>query len=114
MAHPSIQELTVHVTNKLSSKMLIVHCRSGDDDLGAHCVEIGAEFRWSFKSNAMATTLFWCSLAVEDKRLSFVAYGDEVPYFFEHWSVYDGGLYGKDIRTGGERFMGAWRRIWLP
>ncbi|CAL1414930.1 unnamed protein product [Linum trigynum] len=92
MAHPSVQALTVHVANKLSNKILIVHCRSKDDNLGAHAVEIGVEVRWSLELNFMATTLFWYyDLAVEDKRLSFEAYGTDMTYY-DCFNVYDDGV----------------------
>ncbi|CAI0427452.1 unnamed protein product [Linum tenue] len=113
MAQLSIQELTVHVANKLSNKILLVHCRSKDDDLGALVVEIGAEMSWRFEVNAMGSTLFWCNLAVEDKRLSFEAYGGEGEPYYGYFNVYDDGVYGKNFVTN-KKLMGRWRRIWVP
>ncbi|CAL1363750.1 unnamed protein product [Linum trigynum] len=74
-AHPSTQlsTSTVYVENELSgNKKLIVHCRSKDDDVGAQAVDIGAALHWGF--TPYEGTLFWCKLAVEDRRLSFDAY----------------------------------------
>ncbi|CAI0394453.1 unnamed protein product [Linum tenue] len=83
----------VYITNQLSEKILIVHCQSKDDDLGGHAVAVGASFNWSFGPNLFGGTLFWCKLAVENKRISFVAYKE---YYegFGRWVVCDDGLYG--------------------
>ncbi|CAN0881205.1 hypothetical protein LINGRAHAP2_LOCUS14102, partial [Linum grandiflorum] len=51
----------MHVRNELSMK-LIVHCRSGDDDLGAQVVRIDSEFSWRFTE--VMSTLFWCKINV--------------------------------------------------
>ncbi|CAI0396693.1 unnamed protein product [Linum tenue] len=74
-ARPTVQMFqprSVSVVNMLSDRKLIVHCRSKDDDLGAHVVEVGSELRWVFVP--LDATLFWCKLAVEDRRHSFDAY----------------------------------------
>ncbi|CAN0862952.1 S-protein homolog 21 [Linum grandiflorum] len=92
-ACPSAQE-SVIITNKLSSKALIVHCQSKDTDLDAHVVSIGSDFTWSFGDDFFGTTLFWCHLAVGDKRLRFTAYED-LPRFLvkTRWVVNDTGVY---------------------
>lgn len=42
----------VHAINGLSnSKLLLVHCKSKDDDLGIHSPTIDTEFTWKFKPN---------------------------------------------------------------
>ncbi|CAI0394808.1 unnamed protein product [Linum tenue] len=84
---------SVTITNHLTQKVLIVHCRSKDNDLGAHAVDVGATIHWSFGPNLFGGTLFWCKLAVQDKRISFVAYEQGV----ENrgiWFVHDDGVYG--------------------
>ncbi|CAN0862944.1 S-protein homolog 21 [Linum grandiflorum] len=92
-ACPSAQE-SVIITNKLSSKALIVHCRSKDTDLGAHVVSIGSDLAWSFDDAIFGTTLFWCHLAVGDKRLHFTAYEDLRGFPGRtHWMVNDTGAY---------------------
>ncbi|CAI0394822.1 unnamed protein product [Linum tenue] len=107
MARPSVQVL-VYITNRLTEKILIVHCRSRDDDLGAHAVAVGATFHWSFNDNFFGKTLFWCKLAVEDKRISFVAYEAHVETFGQ-WVVRDDGVHGTPFRR--PTFLKAgWRR----
>ncbi|CAI0394837.1 unnamed protein product [Linum tenue] len=107
MARPSVQ-VTVNITNQLTQKILIVHCRSKDDDLGAHAVAVGESIHWSFRDNFFGGTHFWCKLAVEDKRISFAAYE---AYFeiFTKWVVCDDGVYGQP--DGHPSFLEAgWRR----
>ncbi|CAI0394854.1 unnamed protein product [Linum tenue] len=98
-------DVIIRVINDLSSKILIVHCASKDDDLSAHGLEIGATFSWRFQ--AIVGTLFWCNLAVEDKRVSFQAFvnGERyVPYLY----VRDSGVYD------GDNLIYAWRQIRFP
>ncbi|CAN0927756.1 S-protein homolog 29 [Linum grandiflorum] len=92
---PSTGE-TVHVTNNLTSSnlVLIVHCRSGDDNIHAHAVPFGAEIEWSFSID-FTSTLFWCNLAVQDKRIHFDAYDDELDHgrsFALYWVANDDGV----------------------
>ncbi|CAI0394813.1 unnamed protein product [Linum tenue] len=72
MARPSVQ-VSVYITNLLTKKILIVHCRSKDDDLGAHALAVGSNIHWSFGPSFVGRTLFWCKLVVQDRRISFVA-----------------------------------------
>ncbi|CAI0394833.1 unnamed protein product [Linum tenue] len=105
MARPSVQ-VTVNITNHLTEKILIVHCRSKDDDLGAHAVAVGASFHWSFGLEFFGGTRFSCKLAVEDKRISFVAYEQGVDAVGD-WFVLDDGVHG----NGSPYFLkAAWRR----
>ncbi|KAK8614890.1 hypothetical protein V6N13_068679 [Hibiscus sabdariffa] len=56
----------VHVVNGLSNnKILFVHCKSDDDDLGEHNLPVGSETQWHFKLNLVGSTLFWCYMASE-------------------------------------------------
>ncbi|CAN1130312.1 hypothetical protein LINPERPRIM_LOCUS13140 [Linum perenne] len=62
MTHPSIQTITVHVINNLSTNnILTMHCHSNDEDLSSQAVDAGSEFLWSFEENVpiAAKTLFW-------------------------------------------------------
>ncbi|CAN0859152.1 S-protein homolog 2 [Linum grandiflorum] len=93
MAGLSNQE-EVHVSNHLG-KTLIAHCRSKDDDFGAQLFIVESELSWSF-SDYFGVALFWCNLAVSDKRLHFDAYkNDGVPYP-TNWAVNDDGVYSTD------------------
>ncbi|CAI0394855.1 unnamed protein product [Linum tenue] len=108
---PSCQE-TIQVINQLSSNILIVHCASDDDDLDAHAVAINATCAWSFRPiHIGGATLFWCRLAVEDKRLSFVAYDQarRLASNYPDWLVRDDGLHGQ--RGTFREFIKTWNRI---
>ncbi|CAL1363748.1 unnamed protein product [Linum trigynum] len=92
--HPLIQSYTEYVHNELSGKKLIVHCRSEDDDIGAQMVDVGSDLHWDFYGGDR--TLFWCKVAVEDRRLSFDAYTNSdgsICCRDIHWSVRDDGLH---------------------
>ncbi|CAN1826658.1 S-protein homolog 3 [Linum perenne] len=65
----------VTVTNNLTSHLTVIaHCRSADDDLRAQLIRARMNMRWSFAPRVLGTTLFWCDITVQDKRLSFAAY----------------------------------------
>ncbi|CAN1805389.1 hypothetical protein LINPERHAP1_LOCUS24255 [Linum perenne] len=85
-----VESEMVHIRNEMSM-VLIVHCQSGDDDLHARVIPEGSEFTWSFM--LMENTLFWCDLAVQDKRIHFDAV-DGKKYCFFQWVVKDDGVYG--------------------
>ncbi|CAI0396691.1 unnamed protein product [Linum tenue] len=53
LACPSIQN-PVSVKNEMSAKKLIVHCRSKDDDIGSHIVDVGSDLHWDFYAGMMA------------------------------------------------------------
>ncbi|CAN1139257.1 S-protein homolog 24 [Linum perenne] len=91
---------SVHVINQLpNNDILIVHCKSKDDDLKARLIPVGSELGWKFGAND--NTLFWCHLAVQDKRLKFDAYPPKnVPVFsppYVFWNVRDSGVYRDDV-----------------
>ncbi|WCJ38147.1 Plant self-incompatibility protein S1 family [Euphorbia peplus] len=67
----------VVVSNELSpSKVLLVHCKSKNDDLGIHNLSKNQNFTWKFHPNTIiGNTLFWCYTAPDDKsHASFDAY----------------------------------------
>ncbi|CAI0394844.1 unnamed protein product [Linum tenue] len=107
MARPSVQE-SVNITNQVTQKILIVHCRSKDDDLGAHAVAVGASIHWSFGPNLSGNTRFRCKLAVQDRRISFVAYKESI-VTFRDWVVRDDGVYVK-LYDSPAFLKAAWTR----
>ncbi|CAN1304765.1 hypothetical protein LINPERPRIM_LOCUS26308 [Linum perenne] len=87
-----VESKMMHIRNEVSMK-IIVHCQSGDNDLGAHVVPFASDFSWSF--TGFRYTLFWCNVAVQDKRVHFDAYdgGGYCPF---HWVVNDTGVYANE------------------
>ncbi|XP_010543911.1 PREDICTED: pumilio homolog 15 [Tarenaya hassleriana] len=53
----------VVIVNELQhGKLLMVHCKSKDDDLKFHLLAPGAIYEFGFRDNAPLTTPFWCNL----------------------------------------------------
>ncbi|CAL1358820.1 unnamed protein product [Linum trigynum] len=103
MARPSIgQTQAIEVINKLSSKVLIVHCQSKDDDMGAHGISINESISWQFELDSFRATLFWCNLVVEDKRLSFDAYDEDRHrnFYISVWDISGEGLFWRYVSSG--------------
>lgn len=56
-------QVVVRLTNRLGSgRALTVHCQSEDDDLGYSTLDNEAEVNWSFRTNILGTTLFYCDV----------------------------------------------------
>ncbi|PPS14569.1 hypothetical protein GOBAR_AA06030 [Gossypium barbadense] len=56
---PYFKTWHVHTINGLSNgKILLVHCKSKDNDLGIHNLTVGVEFSWQFKLSVTGRTLF--------------------------------------------------------
>ncbi|ONI26967.1 hypothetical protein PRUPE_1G059100 [Prunus persica] len=63
---------TVRLTNSLASYVdMKVHCKSGAHDLGEQIVHPTESYEFSFKTNFLGTTLFFCSFQ----------WGNEFHYF---------------------------------
>ncbi|KAJ8770339.1 hypothetical protein K2173_014949 [Erythroxylum novogranatense] len=76
---PAATPWCVHVQSQMNpSQELLVHCKSGDDDLGAQSMGNGNELKWCFNTNIIGTTLFWCYLASNNpvKWVSFNSFLD--------------------------------------
>ncbi|CAN0840774.1 S-protein homolog 74 [Linum grandiflorum] len=108
MAGPSMGT-AVYVKNGLRSELaVIVHCQSKNDDLKAHVVQFGSWVEWTF--GVSWTTLFWCDLALQDKRLHFDAFlpsaisADDPDAY---WIVRDLGVYSNDTK-GQETLSVSW------
>ncbi|KAF8406898.1 hypothetical protein HHK36_006019 [Tetracentron sinense] len=58
-----LEKITVFVTNNLEGgKILTVHCKSKDGDLGVHALSVEDTFQWTFSNNFSHTPLFWCDM----------------------------------------------------
>ncbi|KAE8650839.1 hypothetical protein Csa_023860, partial [Cucumis sativus] len=53
-----------------NGETLSIHCKSKDDDLGLHYLDIGKQFTWSFRENLWSSTLFWCYIRNQDNHVS--------------------------------------------
>ncbi|CAL1363672.1 unnamed protein product [Linum trigynum] len=109
----------INITNKISSKKaLIVHCESLDDDLGALAVSSDGVYHWEFEDETFSRpVVFWCNLALEDGRLSFVAYTEGgAGYVVLGYDVNETGIYGPDMFDFQRTYdlLHPWKRIQLP
>ncbi|WCJ38182.1 Plant self-incompatibility protein S1 family [Euphorbia peplus] len=99
------------VTNELShNKILKLHCKSKDDDLGIHKLSYNQSFTWKFRPNILGSTHFWCYAApnrtfeasFDAYRLGFVK---DIFYLCKLedqldtcvWIAKDDGIYLKDL-----------------
>ncbi|CAI0413420.1 unnamed protein product [Linum tenue] len=106
----------VHVSSELTGgKVLLVHCKSKDDDLGIHNLTAGSEFTWKFKLDVwLRTTLFWCYLAPDDSHhAAFDAFDEEhyKAYEFQYhtyWIGKDDGVYVKLVDKKTDQLTYQW------
>eukprot|EP00257_Ricinus_communis_P026055 XP_025013469.1 S-protein homolog 74-like [Ricinus communis] len=109
----------VHVVNELSpGKVLFVHCKSSDNDLGGHNLGDGQEFSWSFYMNFIKTTLFWCRMAPDDQSFADLSVLDSNSLFYKcgHeqeciWIAKDDGVYLRNIPMNVDEFQRSWGTI---
>lgn len=62
------------IENWLTGRPLNVHCKSGDDDLGARVLQPREKVEWGFHVNYFGTTLFYCNLSWEFGHKTFDAF----------------------------------------
>ncbi|CAL1375883.1 unnamed protein product [Linum trigynum] len=109
MAHPSTQMITIDVKNELCSLNVIAHCQSKDDDLRAQVLDTGSVLSWNFTARyGVGATVFWCNLAVRDKRLSFTAFNADNDKNDMYWVVRKEGVYTR-IYGPAAKFQFGWR-----
>ncbi|CAN1169760.1 S-protein homolog 1 [Linum perenne] len=100
----------VHLVNELTGgKVMKVHCKSKDDDMGIHDVPAGSEYQWKFKPSVFGGTLFWCHVATVNKpQIVYDAYYEDgklwqrVHMDNQYWVVKDSGIYLRQfwLKTG--------------
>ncbi|KAK8614897.1 hypothetical protein V6N13_068686 [Hibiscus sabdariffa] len=108
----------VHVVNGLSNnKILLVHCKSADDDLGERHLTVGSESQWHFKQNIIGSTLFWCYVASESDHIfaKFNVFWEDRDLFYRCngdnciWIAKDDGIYLKNIPDNIDEFKHHWQ-----
>ena len=99
-----LEKWEIHIVNGLSKgQMLLVHCKSKDNDLGEHNLTAASEFNWSFRVNLWDSTLFWCFLRKPNgQHKSFEAFWVEKESIWLYyrclesnctWTAKDDGIY---------------------
>ncbi|KAL4384372.1 hypothetical protein GQ457_15G024810 [Hibiscus cannabinus] len=108
----------IHVVNGLSNnKILLVHCKSADDDLGERHVTVGSETQWHFKQNIIGSTLFWCYVASDSDHIfaKFNVFWEDRDLFYRCngdnciWIAKDDGIYLKNIPDNIDEFKHHWQ-----
>ncbi|CAL1391430.1 unnamed protein product [Linum trigynum] len=66
----------VHVVKEFSGgRMLTVHYKSKDDNMGTHWVGPKSEYEWRFRPSIFGNTLFWCHVwKGDDSQIVYDAY----------------------------------------
>nr|XP_043625731.1 self-incompatibility protein S1-like [Erigeron canadensis] len=109
--------ITVQITNMIEyDKVLIIGCRSSDNDLGQHTLLYGQSMDWRFKPNFSKTTLFYCNArwdaADVTLKVHFVAYeytrdnygcGSDC-----RWLFTISGVYAYDSKNDSWEFRFSW------
>ncbi|XP_027188110.1 S-protein homolog 5-like [Cicer arietinum] len=98
---------SVLITNDLPApSKLIVHCKSGDDDLGIQNLPTGGQKYWTFRPNIFGTTLFYCYFNWDNMVMSVEVFNDK----------HDGGECTghclRSVRKDGIYFLNAKDGLW--
>ncbi|KAL5798821.1 hypothetical protein ACOSQ2_003641 [Xanthoceras sorbifolium] len=84
-------------------RRLLVHCKSGDTDLGMKNLTAGTEFEWNFKMNFFDRTVYWCYEAL------FYRCNDSNCF----WVARDDGLYLKNLPEHYDELRHHWEPGWM-
>ncbi|XVE78042.1 hypothetical protein DITRI_Ditri13aG0112400 [Diplodiscus trichospermus] len=105
----------IHAVNGMSEKkILFVHCKSGDSDLGIHYLSVGNEFNWKFKPHILGKTLFWCYMAYDKFHAAFNVFWIDNNLFYRCnwknciWTAKEDGIYLFNIPENYDEFRQKW------
>ncbi|KAF6176256.1 hypothetical protein GIB67_023547, partial [Kingdonia uniflora] len=66
-------DIRVCIHNKLyRGTLLVLRCKSGDNDLGQHMLHYNKDYTWHFDTNLYASMLFWCWVGWRDHNGKWV------------------------------------------
>lgn len=110
----------VYIVNDLNQDVLYVHCKSKDDDLGSHGLQVKDKFHFTFRVNVWGTTLFWCNFNWGNINhgggYHIFWYKDELVYKCGYkekdciWSARNDGIYLKNIPENQFQIFYEWQR----
>ncbi|KAI8537707.1 hypothetical protein RHMOL_Rhmol09G0045600 [Rhododendron molle] len=75
---------------------LLMHCASGDDDLGTHALEFNEARFWHFGDNFFGRTLFHCHFKWDTKETSVDVYNRHIRGLCKPATVRDYSCYCKN------------------
>ncbi|CAL9023323.1 unnamed protein product [Prunus brigantina] len=116
---PEFTKWHVYVVNGLNdNQTMSVHCKSKDDDLGIQNLPQGANTTWSFRTNFVHSTLFWCYMSKANAHAALKVFWQDI-YLFQkcNWKncIYvakDDGVYIKDFPKDCDVFAKKWEDGW--
>lgn len=99
-AHPCVfvPRFEVHVFNNLPpGRPLLIHCASGNDELGYHNLNVNQSFHWDFCQTIAGTTIFFCHFWWGSKEKTFEVFDalwkDKCSSGFCVWAAKSDGIY---------------------
>ena len=108
----------VTIYNLQTNSTLQAHCKSKDDDLGDHIINIKGQYGWGFKENFWQTTLFWCNFSSLNGHASFEVFWPEKEEWLESrcksgickWVATDEGFSFENIPKNTMEFLHPWEK----
>ncbi|KAL5798825.1 hypothetical protein ACOSQ2_003645 [Xanthoceras sorbifolium] len=101
---------------------LLVHCKSGDTDLGMKNLTAGTEFEWKFKMNFFDRTVYccyWCPEKGKKLHANFNVFWKDEALFYRcnysncFWVARDDGLYLKNLPEHYDELRHHWEPGWM-
>lgn len=97
----------VAIWNHMKDSILLAHCKSKDNDLGEHEIDLGAKYSFSFKENFWQSTRFWCNFSSKHGHASGEVFWPEMENWFSDqcynsictWAAEDNGI---SLRLGSK------------
>ncbi|KAF7131650.1 hypothetical protein RHSIM_Rhsim09G0037200 [Rhododendron simsii] len=91
---------------------LLMHCESGDDDLGTHALEFKEARFWHFGVNFFARTLFHCHFKWDTKETSVDVYNRHIRGLCKPATVRDFSCYWL-VKPDGQATVGFYMKLFL-
>ncbi|KAK7349443.1 hypothetical protein VNO77_06815 [Canavalia gladiata] len=115
LINPVTPRSFVRVTNLLNEGLpFTIHCKSRDDDLGAHDVSNKGTYQWSFHRNIFGTTLFFCGIHWRDGSMVYDVYkaSRDIDRCFTncYWEVTNNALIGYTQKPFKQDIQVPWQK----
>ena len=112
---PEFIKWHVYVVNGMcNDQNLFIRCQSKDDDMGNQTLFPGSNYTWSFKTNFVHSTLFWCYVSKDKVSTTFEVFWYDARLFDKCnwknciWVVKDDGIYLKDLSDNHDELRYRW------
>ncbi|XP_061368577.1 S-protein homolog 74-like [Gastrolobium bilobum] len=112
---PEFTKWHIYVVNGLSNNQnLFTECKSTENDLGTYNLSPGSNFTWSFRTNFIHSTLFWCHVSKDNASASFEVFWYDAHLFNKCdwknciWVAKEDGIYLIDFSEHVEELYYMW------